>query len=629
VTSGLTSASKKRKRRRKTLLPTSVAILDYIAVALLSILPVGVIWVLGGNRFWIMGPVILVVLFASLLVLYRFFWSDTNYDFAIPPGGFALLGFVGYLALILPFAEIPYEAWQETFRYISYALAYWMWFNLLRINQRWKWVMMALLLSVSVMAWYALIQNVHGTAMVINLERPEQYGMRASGSYICPNHFANLLGMTIPLAVGIALTRGMTIPIRLVAAYTALVSLPALYLTESRSGYIGLLVGCVVLALSVSIRKGAKRFLTVLLVAPLLAAALGAAVWAASPKVQARVERALEGDIRISLWQDSLVMAKENALLGSGLGTYRWKFPSYRDAFASHTDPEFAHNDYLQFWSEIGIVGLLLMSMVVFYIMRRSFRVIRGGEGKSAFLVAGMLGSITGAYAHAFFDFNLQIFGNVHVLVFIVAGVMAVTYGKTVEQTKTFSTAQTKRIGVALAVLALSLTITYGRSVISYFNVLSAGEEVEKLKWENAQDKYETAIKWSPRNWKAHIGFAHLLRTKGFWSRDNEQKKALLDQARASYELVEKMNPWEGDVLYGLATVCRLEGDEEEALRYRKLTVEKVPKQPYFINELGLQLKRMGRYEEALEAFDYSLLIKSTPVARSNREWLRKKLAEK
>ena len=55
------------------------------------------------------------------------------------------------------------------------------------------------------------------------------------------------------------------------------------------------------------------------------------------------------------------------------------------------------------------------------------------------------------------------------------------------------------------------------------------------------------------------------------------------------------MNPWEADVIHGLAGISRLEGDQEEALRYRRLAVQKVPRQISYLNELGLQLKTMKR----------------------------------
>lgn len=616
-----------RKRRRKTTLPVWDVSLDYISLFLLCLIPAGVIWLFGGNRFWVMGPSILVVLLTSLIFIARFFWSPNRYEIVVPPGGFLLFLFLGYLTLIIGLAEIPYEAKLETFRYLSYVVAYWIWLNVLHINKRWKWALILMMLSASVMAWYALIQEVHGTNMVLNQSRPEQYGMRASGAYICPNHFANLLEMLFPVCLAVVLSRDAGIAMRLIAGYTGLISLPCLYLTESRSGWIGLIVGVVVFALAWSIRKGTKKFLLVLLMAPLLVGAVGFSIWHLSPRVQERVGLAIQGDIRTSLWQDSLVIARESPVLGSGLGSYRWMYPHFRVHFKENADPEFAHNDYLQFWSEIGVVGLALFMLAAGSIVLRAFRVIKAEqESDEAILMSGLLGSMAGVGAHTIFDFNFHIFGNVHVFVFLIALLIAATHDKTADRVVSMKSDRIRWIGAALAVVVVMLFVFYTRAVVSYSYALSAKNQVDKMDWDRSQSEYRKAIAWSPGNWKAHVGLAHLLRTRSFWMRNPETKAKWIDEAHQHYEIAAKMNPWEADIVYGQGSLYRMQGDQEKALELRRLAVEKVPRQTFYLNELGLQLKSMKHYEEALEVFRESMSVERTPVAEKNIEWLKKKI---
>lgn len=591
-------------------------------------MPVAVIWVFGGNRFWVMGPAILLILAIVPLFLFRFYWTPATSGLVIPPGGWVLLVFLAYLAAILPWANIPYEAWLEIFRYISYAAAYWMWVNLLRFNRRWKWALLSLLFSVSIMAWYALIQEVHGTNMVLHVERPEQYGMRASGAFICPNHFANLLEMMIPVSIALVFHRGAGVAMRLVAGYTALVCLPALYLTESRSGWIGLLAGLIVMSVAVALRKGIRKFLLVLLVAPLIAGGAALAVWQFSPRVQARVTAAIQGDIRIQLWKDSLPIAELSPVIGNGLGSYRWMYQHFRTHYLDYANPEFAHNDYLQFWAEIGAVGLALMAVVVLLVVRRAVRIIRSDPGDSAWLMGGLLGAMAGALAHAFFDFNFHIFGNVHVYVFLLAVLMAATYDRTVDRTLESRGPLARSAAALVGLLAVSLLILYGRSVASYGYTLAAEAQVKKLDWDRADAQYRSAIAWSPSSWKAHLGLAHLLRTRSFWMRNPETRSAWLAESRAQYELAESMNPWEADILYGLGSLCKIEGKLKEALVYRRQTVEKVPRHVFYLNELGLLLREMKRYEEALAVFKESQSIKPDKVSDLNIAWLQHRLAQ-
>jgi tetratricopeptide (TPR) repeat protein len=479
------------------------------------------------------------------------------------------------------------------------------------------------MLSASVMAWYALIQEVHGTAMVLNQPRPEQYGMRASGAYICPNHFANLLEMLIPVGIAIVFCRDLGVTIRLISGYTVLVSLPALYLTESRSGWIGLLVGVVVLVVALSLRKGFRRFLIVLIVAPMLAASGGYVAWMVSPRVQARVEQALNGDIRVVIWKDTLEIIRENPVLGSGLGSYRWMYPHFQKYMIENADPEFAHNDYLQYWAEFGAPGIGLMSVVVLLIVARMIGLIRRNENeKEVFLAGALLGALSGALVHAFFDFNFHIFANAHVLIFLCGCLFAATYNKDVDQSADMTPPRVKWIGIGLVIALIGVFVLYGRAMASYAYVLAAEANVKNMKWDDAQKEYKKAIIWSPGSWRAHIGLAHLLRTRSFWVRDPVIKEQWIALATLHYNRSLKQNPWESDAVYGLSGVYKVAGDQEKALALRLKAVEMVPRRVFYLNELGIQLKDMGRHMEALEIFQQSRAIEPSSVAERNIEKL-------
>lgn len=68
------------------------------------------------------------------------------------------------------------------------------------------------------------------------------------------------------------------------------------------------------------------------------------------------------GDIsnnRIEIWSATTDMIKDRPFLGTGIGTFFLYYPEYRRA----TDPNGAtmtHNDPMQFWAELGILGPLL-----------------------------------------------------------------------------------------------------------------------------------------------------------------------------------------------------------------------------------------------------------------------------
>jgi len=618
---------KRRKRRSSAPLPGIHNFLDLVMLVLLSAVSVAGIWLYGGVHLWSMASMTLAVMLAGMAFYYRFFISRYRHDLVVPPGGFMLLILLGYLAAILGFADIPHDARMETFRYISYAVAFWAWVNLTRGNQRWQAILIVLMLSVSVMAWYSLIQDVHGSNMVLHRIRPAQYGMRASGAYICPNHFANLLEMMIPLCLAVAACRGVGLPIRLIAGYTALISLPPVYLSESRSGWIGLMAGLTVLALSVALRRGVKKFILVLVLAPLLAGGAGYAAWTLSPRVQQRVELALQGDIRLTLWKDTVEVIKESPLIGSGLGSYRWVFAHVRTHFYFNNDPEYAHNDYLHLWAEIGIIGLVLLGLMVVMILIRSVRVLlRGREDRDVYLIAGMMGAMSGALVHAFFDFNFHVFANAHVYIMLIG----IITGATVDESRfdrliVTASNRIRWMGITLMLVTAGLAAVYAKDVYSRIITNTAMAGIEKMEWDKSSREFQKAIRWSPDNWRAHIGMAHLLRSRSFWVRDPQLKSEWIRTSRYHYEQALRLNPWEADSYYGLSGLAKQEGDKESALKYRRLTVERVPRHTFYLNELGLQLREMGMYQEAYEAFRQSQGVAQTTVAEKNIAWLKQK----
>lgn len=625
---GQTSPTNSRVRRRKVSLPASLRILDLVALFLLSLLPVIGVWIFGGNRLWIMGPMILICFCAAILAVIRFFLSTYRRDIAIPPGGWVLLVFFVYVLGSLAFSEVPYEAFLETMRFLSYIIAFWLWINLLRFHHRWKIVLVLLMFSASLMAWYALIQDVHGTRYVLNVIRPPQYEMRASGAYICPNHFAHLMQMMILISTGVVCCRRISLSVRLIAGYTVLICLPALYLTESRSGLIGLMLGMVTLFVAVSIRKGVKKFLLALVIVPLLAASAGVVAWKASPMLQTRVEAAMKGDIRLVIWKDSMEIVKESPVFGSGLGSYRWMYPHFRAHLLDNADPEFAHNDYLQYWAEMGLVGLLIMSVAIGAIVWFGVGVIRRHDtAEFVWLMAGMLGMMAGSLVHAFFDFNFHIFANTHVYIFLICTMIAAVADGETEKTRNVTGRSASWLGWILVLILVGAALVYGRSMVSYGYVLAAEKRMATMEWDHAQKLYHKAVTWAPGNWKAHIGYAHLMRTRSFWVRDRALKEKWLSLSRFHYEQSQEKNPWEVDAVYGLSGLYKMTGDQEKALELRRTCTEMVPRHVFYLNELGLQLKDMGRYNEALEVYLASQAVEASPAAERNIPWLRAKLA--
>ncbi len=617
------------RRRRASSIPRAQSIYDGIALALLAVPAVVGVWLFGSMRVWSFGAMMTFSAAGVLMVLLRGFLFGGAEGMRIPPGGILGVLFLAWAIAISRAAAVPYAAWIEVLRIASYVAAYWAWVALAGRGQRWRWLLGCLLVSGTLMAWYALIQHGQGLRMVLMLERPDVYGMRASGAYICPNHFASLLEMLIPVGLALVFCPSAGIPMRLLGGYSVLVFLPPLFLSQSRSGWIGAVAGLTVTTCLLALRKSTKRFLVVLCIAPLIVAAVAWIAWESSPMVRERVAAALQGDIRLKLWQDTAEMIRDQPWMGHGPGSYRWVYPRFRHHMTAYLDPQFAHNDYLHTLAEYGVVGLLLCLAAVFIVALKSLLALRRIERESdACMVAACIGALAAALAHAFFDFNLQVFANVHVLIMI-AGITAAGLfsGGTWQPVPAGSRWVRPAQGVAIIAVAFLLAASV-QAVASYGYSRRGDTRSRAMDYGAARSDYERSIRIDDRNWSPYLGLGHLLLTQNFWNRDAESRKAGTREAEAFYRESLARNPLETAALLGLGKLYAVTGDQEKCLAALEDLVAKVPFDSVYLTELGLQLRWMGRYREALSRFQEASRIEDVEMIRINIRLMEEKIAE-
>lgn len=623
------SSRSRRGHSPGSLISRRQSIYDWVILALVALPPWLGVWLFGGVRWWSVGPLMSVAFLAAALAALRYLRERPGLSGRWPPGFLLLALFTGYGFLLIPRAAVPYDAYVESLKVASFLGAYWVWSELSGWHGRWRWIVAGFLLVVTIMAWYAIIQHVQGERGVLNLVRPTDYGMRASGAYFCPNHFANLLDMTVPFAVAIAASSAAGLPLRLLAGYSVVVALPPLYLTQSRSGWIGVLAGLVVTIALLGLRRGVRRFLLFLVLAPALLAVAGYLVWMFSPMVQNRVAEAMAGNIRLQLWRDTWLMIQDRPWLGWGPFSYRWVYPHFWHHMNSYLDPQYAHNDYLHTWAEYGLAGLVLVvgAAVVGAVtmIRRLLRV----ESERAFtLVVGFLGALVATAAHAGFDYNFHIYGNVQTLV-MMAGLAAGALAYAEAGQATLPSARMARGLAAAAVVPLLLMVLSVRAVAAYGYALKADFELDDYQIEPARQGYERALRLEADYWPAHLGLGHLWGGQAFWNRDPETRAEQVAQAEAAYRKVLALNKWETEAQFGLSRLYNLKGEPEQALKVLQEVLEQMPYHRDFLNQLGLQLRQMGRWEEALAAFQRARAFGPHTLTDANIQALTQRLERK
>jgi tetratricopeptide (TPR) repeat protein len=71
--------------------------------------------------------------------------------------------------------------------------------------------------------------------------------------------------------------------------------------------------------------------------------------------------------VRFAIWTDTLALIQQHPLLGVGLGNLKVHFPSVqKESLFLYTQYlKDAHNDYLQIWAELGLIGLTLFACLI------------------------------------------------------------------------------------------------------------------------------------------------------------------------------------------------------------------------------------------------------------------------
>ncbi len=616
--------------RRSTPVSIGRRIYDWIILLLLAASSIAGIWIYGGIAFEYIAPLMAGVYVAAALFLARpLFFAGTSPS-PWPPAILGLLVFALYGFARIPQSAAPYFALLAVVVIVSVIAALVVWSGLASDSRGWRWLFAALLLSITVMAWYAIIQNAHGSTMVLNYPRPTQYGMRASGAYFCPNHFANVLAITVPMAIALAAMPAARAPLRLLAGYSVLVILPPLYLSGSRSAWLGLLVGILVVCTLLGLRRGFRRALLMLLIAVLAVAVLGVLAWFFLPLVQTRVLDALHGNVRINLWRDTLTMIQTHPWFGYGPGSFRWVYPGFWHHLAIYIDPEHAHNDYLQLLAEFGIVGAVLLVAAISWLVVRLLSVLKKGAGdRSGYLAAGFIGALTAYIVHAAFDYNFHLYSNVHVLA--AYGGIAISVIRANGEFSSFRPAMPVPGGrwhALWALVPLLFALLTVRAIAANVYLMRGDELREASQFDEAIDAYRSAQRIEPRNGDSYRGLAQCRSVQAFWNLDRETKLAQAEEAQRGYRKALELNPWDTGALFGLARIQDSLGNPEEAVAALTKLVDMIPHEPEYQIELGLQLRSMQRYREALEVFERVQKKTNNEMVRLNLDFLRRKLAE-
>lgn len=315
----------------------------------------------------------------------------------------------------------------------------------------WRWLVFAVLLSAvanAVVGLYIFFGG-SGADHLLILGR----FFRAFGTFGQPNPFGGFMGIALPLALMCAAIQSYQImhdlragrrvnPARLLLlaamASAAGIVAAALFASWSRGAWLGFAVSLVVMLVALP-----RRLLMGISLA-LALAALFFALWSAGLLPRSVVSRITTAatdlfsfsDVRganftptnfavierLAHWQAAIGMAQDHPLFGVGLGSYALRYADYHlinwEAPLGH-----AHNQYLNFLAETGVVGLAAYIAFWISIFRVNWKTLKHPDRTGRAVAVGLLGCWTYIAVHSVFDnlFVNNLFLHIGVLLAVLA----------------------------------------------------------------------------------------------------------------------------------------------------------------------------------------------------------------
>ena len=246
------------------------------------------------------------------------------------------------------------------------------------------------------------------------------------GPFANRNNFSGYINMVIPLTLGYSLTE-MPLAKRLIYGFCLVIMSLALFLSLSRAGlliYIAVLGFILLLSTFKNSLKTKTRIFSVwsfLLVSLFIFFMEAKTAWQRLLTLFERETFVIFG--HGYSWLDIVKIWEDFPIFGTGLGTFGSISSMYK------TTPiqflfTYAHNDYLQLLSEVGLAGLILATLFFIFYFRSVLKMwLKRHDSYVVCLVLGGMGSVLSMLAYSFLDFNLQIPAN-GLLFFIIMGLV-------------------------------------------------------------------------------------------------------------------------------------------------------------------------------------------------------------
>ena len=390
---------------------------------------------IGGTRLIYAFPSYVILATAGVIAVAGFLLRRPS------PNGWCFFGaavFLGYIMARAAMSPAPYLARMDLMSVLGGLVVYLM-VSCIVTNARLRmWIVAILLTAGLAHVTVGVIQFHNGdNFMPISFLQRFEYGRRASGFYICPNHLAGLLEVLAIFGVSIVCWSRWPIWGKMLIAYCVVACYAGVLITGSRGGYLSVLASLLVFAIlsgrALAAARGSGLILKVggaALAGAVVATGVAVLFVSRTEMLAQRASHApAESHFRFALWQAALKQWELSPVFGTGSRTYMYYGRLFRSE-AVQRDPIYAHSDYLQLLADYGAVGVIAFLIFLAPHLRQGLKdAARLGPKRIALsprltsnalsLNIGALSAVGAYAAHSVLDFNLHIPANVLLMAFV------------------------------------------------------------------------------------------------------------------------------------------------------------------------------------------------------------------
>lgn len=597
--------------------------LGWVSLALVSLAIITATTYFGGMRMLVAKPLFLVgaALWGLMLAHLSVAWQrGTKMGDWLD---LTVMLFLGYLLFSWIYSPTTFDARKEALWVLTYAAIFWNVRYGLRNRDYAAWIMGFIVLAAAIACVYGFVHKGQDVYSIWGTLRPD-YGVRMSGTFGCPNHFANLLVMACACALILGVMPGIAGPVRVLCFYFVAFFTVGIFFSISRGGYIAWVVTMCVLVMTTQSSGSRYGWIWKTLILTVISALVLFAIVNSNSVIQ-RLQQNPMLDVRVALAKDALTIWQSAPLFGTGAASFRFVHPRIQDKDYS-TLAEYTHNDYLNLLADYGLTGFLIVAgffgiLAAILLIRRRTQTF---TDRHVLLNRLTLAVFAGMMAHSVVDFNFHI--PACAMTFF--AIMGLGTMRTQRDPSDILSLNLKPALTTISTLALLITLFYTYRTWSGACFLTRNEPIlHTLDTDQVLRLAKKGLSIDPVNTAIPENFADALRVRLI---ENNQKqtdvteKDLIERIQVGqtaltlYDLALKTNPIDDRIFIKKAVINDLLGRYPEAYILYDQALTQQPHNRYFHQLLGFHLWKRGAYQKALERFK---IVKTYPLShRTDRD---------